>query len=128
MNRTVLAAAIGVVFGAGVGVPVATVRARADKPAPLSTEYQLVLLDNGQTFFGRLEGFGAGTDSAVLRDVFYIQSQVDPDTKQPRNSLIKRGKEWHEPDRMVLAARHIVLIEPVSPSSTVARLIHDAKR
>ena len=126
MNRTILAAAIGVVFGAGIGVPVATVRARADKPAPLSSEYQLVLLDNGQTFFGRLEGFGA--ESAVLHDVFYIQSQVDPDTKQPRNSLIKRGKEWHEPDQMVLSGRHIVLVEPVSPSSTVARLIREAKR
>ena len=85
-----------------------------------------MLLDNGQTFFGRLEGLGS--ESAVLRDVFYIQSQVDPDTKQPRNSLIKRGKEWHEPDRMVLSAHHIVLVEPVSPSSTVARLIRESKR
>jgi hypothetical protein len=126
MNRTVLAVAIGVVFGAGVGVPVATVRARAEKPPSLSSEYQLVLLDNGQTFFGRLEGLGS--ESTVLHDVFYIQSQVDPDTKQPRNSLIKRGKEWHEPDRMVLSAQHIVLVEPVSPSSTVARLIRESKR
>ena len=38
MNRTVLAAAIGVVFGAGVGVPVATVRARAEKPPSLSSD------------------------------------------------------------------------------------------
>jgi len=129
MNRTVLAVAIGVVLGAAVSVPVATVRARADKPASLSSlasEYQLVLLDNGQTFFGRLDGLGS--ESAVLHDVFYIQTQVDPDTKQPRNSLIKRGKEWHEPDQMVLSTRHIVLVEPVSPSSTVARLIREAKR
>ena len=113
MNRTVLALAIGAVFGAAVGVPVATVRARAEKPAPLSSEYQLVLLDNGQTFFGRLDGFGS--ESAVLHDVFYIQSQVDPDTKQPRNSLIKRGKEWHGPDRMIVNEKSIVFVEPVGP-------------
>jgi hypothetical protein len=118
---------LGVLVGAAAGVPagVAMARHAAQTPA-LSTEYQLVLLDNGQTFFGRLEGYGS--DTPVLRDVFYIQTQLDPDTKQSRNNLIKRGREWHEPDRMVLSAHHIVIVEPVSPTSTVAKLIQASKR
>ena len=45
-----------------------------------------------------------------------------------KNTLVKRGSEWHEPDLMVLDSRHIVIVEPVSPTSRVAKLIHDYKR
>ena len=41
--------------------------------------------------------------------------------------LVKRGKEWHSPDRMILNANMIVLIEPVSPGSRVAQLIAEAR-
>ncbi len=37
--------------------------------------------------------------------------------------LVKRGKELHGPDRMYL----IVVVEPVGPSSQVAKLIEQAK-
>ncbi len=91
----------------------------------LKTDYQAVFLDNGQVFFGRLKG--AGTEYPMLSDVFYVQSKVNPETKKTAGILIKRGSEWHGPDKMYINARHIVIIEPVSPDSKVAQLIKEAK-
>ena len=96
----------------------------SDKPK-LATEYQAVFLDNGQVFFGKLEN--AGSTYPLLTDVFYIQSRMNPETNQATNILLKRGNEWHGPDSMSINARHIVVIEPVSPTSKVAQLIKDAK-
>jgi hypothetical protein len=91
----------------------------------MTTPYQAVLLSNGSAYFGRLEGLG--TPFPVLRDVFYVQSVQDPQKKTVSNVLVKRGKEWHAPDRMILNANMIVLVEPVNPSSRVALLIAQAK-
>jgi hypothetical protein len=91
----------------------------------MTTPYQAVLLSNGSAYFGHLEGLG--TPYPVLRDVFYVQSMQDPQTKAVSNVLVKRGKEWHAPDRMILNANMIVLVEPVNPSSRVASLIAQAK-
>jgi hypothetical protein len=91
----------------------------------MTTPYQAVLLSNGSAYFGQLEGLG--TPFPVLRDVFYVQSKQDPTTKQVSNILVKRGKEWHAPDRMILNSSMIVLVEPVNPTSRVAQLISQAK-
>jgi hypothetical protein len=85
------------------------------------TEYQAVLLSNGNVYFGKLEGLD--TAFPILRDVYYVQSGLDANTKQPTSVLLKRGKEWHAPDYMVLERYHIVLVEPVTPGSKVASLI-----
>jgi hypothetical protein len=90
-----------------------------DKP------YQAVLLSNGQVYYGRLEGYG--TDHPVLREVYYIQSSVDPQTHAQNNVLTKRGKEWHGPDRMYLNPSQILLVETVGTDSKVADLIKDLK-
>ena len=90
----------------------------------MTTPYQAVLLTNGSAYFGRLEGLG--TPYPVLRDVFYVQSVQDAE-KKVSNILVKRGKEWHSPDRMILNANMIVLVEPVNPNSRVAQLITEAK-
>jgi len=87
----------------------------------LSTPYQAVALMNGQVYFGRIEGLGG--DYPVLRDVFYIQSRQNPDTKQVANVLVKRGGEAHGPDRMILNRQQVQLIEPVSETSQIGRLI-----
>jgi hypothetical protein len=122
MRRPFLFGIVGLVLG--VAATAAVTRYRPSPASPLlTTEYQLVLLSNGQAYFGKLDNLG--DHYLVLHDVFYIQSQTNPDTKQIKNSLVKRGKEWHEPDRMILDAQHVVLIEPVSPSSTVAKLIRE---
>jgi hypothetical protein len=85
------------------------------------TSYQAVLLTNGNVYFGKLQDYGGRFP--VLTDVFYIQSSVNPDTKQPVNVLVKRGKELHEPDRMYLNPSQIILVEPVGPHSKVMQLI-----
>jgi hypothetical protein len=91
----------------------------------MTARYQAVLPTNGSAYFGRLEGLG--TPSPVLSDVFYVQSSQDPQTRQGSNILVKRGKEWHAPDRMILNSNMIMLVEPVSPGSRVAQLIAQAK-
>ena len=91
----------------------------------LKTEYQAVFLANGQAFIGKLEG--AGTDYPLLKDVFYIQSGVNQETKQVTNVLVKRGKELHGPEFMYINARSILMIEPVAADSQVAKLIKEAK-
>jgi len=85
------------------------------------TDFQAVLLTTGQVYYGRLRGFG--TAYPVLTDVFYVKSQMDSNTKQVTNILVRRGNEWHGPDRMYLNPGHIVVVEPVSPTSQVAKLI-----
>jgi len=95
------------------------------KTVTLTTPYQAVLLSNGSAYFGQLQGLG--TPYPVLTNVFYVKSTQDPNTKAISNSLVKRGREWHAPDRMILNANMIVLVEPVNPSSRVAQLIAQAK-
>src|SRR6202041_1074851 len=96
-------------------------------PSAVSFEqtYQAVLLTNGQVYFGRLEGYG--TENPVLREVYYVQSGLN-EQKEPTNILLKRGKEWHGPDRMYLNPRQIVMVEPVGPTSRVYELIKDLKQ
>ena len=89
-------------------------------------KYYAVLLNNNAVYFGHLEGLG--TDYPVLRDVFYIQSGTNPDTKAVTNVLVKRGKELHGPDRMILNRTSIVFVEPVGAESKVAQLIAESKK
>jgi hypothetical protein len=90
-----------------------------------STPYQAVLLTNGSVYFGHLQDYGSS--HPVLTDVFYVVSQTDPETKQVKSSLIKRGKEMHEPDRMYINPNQIVFVETVGTNSKVAQLISQAK-
>ena len=97
----------------------------AVEPKEGSTKYHAVFLDSGAVFFGRLTGLG--TEYPVLTEVFYVQSGTNAETKQVTNVLVKRGREWHGPDRMTLNASHILFVEPVGPDSQVAKLIAQAK-
>ena len=94
-------------------------------PVRFSSPYQAVLLTNGSVYFGHLQDYG--TSHPVLKDVYYVVSQGNPETKQVTNSLIKRGKELHEPDRMYLNPNQIVFVESVGPNSMVAQLIAEQK-
>jgi hypothetical protein len=97
-----------------------------DTAPQFTTEYQAVFMDNGQVFFGKLDK--AGSEYPQLRDVYYVQSQSNPETREVKSMLIKRGSEWHGPDVMYINARHIVVIEPVASDSRVAQLIKEAKK
>ncbi len=99
-------------------------KSRPDAPR-FDTVYQAVLLDNGAAYFGKLQDFG--TPHPYLTEVFYVQTAVNPDTKQQTSVLVKRGKEWHGPDKMMLNPGHIIFVEPVSPDSKVAQLIAESK-
>ena len=90
----------------------------------LTTDYQAVFLDNGQVFFGNIED--PGSQYIQLSDVFYVRSEPVKDTKEVKSVLIKRGSEWHGPDRMYINSNHITLIEPVAPTSKVGELIKEA--
>jgi hypothetical protein len=99
---------------------------RHHRAISFDTPFQAILLDTGQAYYGHLEGLG--TSYPVVTDVYYVQSQTNPQTKEVTNILVRRGKEWHAPDRMYLNARHIVMVEPVGTSSKVAQLIADSKQ
>jgi hypothetical protein len=117
------------IIAVGLVVVVAAVlglwNTRGASTVKFETPYQAVLLDNGQVYYGKVQGLG--TPFPVLTDVYYVQQQVNQQTKEVKNVLIRRGTEWHAPDRMVINANHIVLVEPVSPTSKVAQLITDSK-
>jgi hypothetical protein len=95
-------------------------------PAIEATKYYAVLLANGSVYFGQLEGLG--TPYPVLKDVYYIQSNVNQETKAVANALVKRGKELHQPDRMIINEKAIIFVEPVGPDSRVAQLIKESKQ
>jgi hypothetical protein len=121
MLRNLVVLLVGIALGFGGAVVVH--RLTAHDRIQFNTPYQAVLLDNGQVYYGKLQD--AESPYPVLTDVYYIQNKVDPQTKAVSNVLVRRGKEWHAPDRMVLNARHVILIEPVGPNSQVAKLIQE---
>jgi hypothetical protein len=99
----------------------------ADQSAPAAgAGYSAVLLANGSVYFGKLEGLGS--PYPVLRDVYYVQSVTNPETKQVSSILVKRGKEWHAPDRMIINDKSIVFVEPVGADSKVSQLIAESKK
>jgi len=101
------------------------VNAESGDALKANTEYQAVFLDNGQVFFGKLEN--AGSRYPLLKEVYYIQNQEDPATRQVSTVLTKRGNELHGPDAMNINASHILLVESVTPGSKVAQLIQESK-
>lgn len=87
----------------------------------LEEEYHAVVLDNNSVYFARVENFGSS--HLVLRDVYYLQSQPGGEGQSASNVLVRRGREWHGPNRMIVDARHVVFLEPVTAGSRVAELI-----
>lgn len=83
--------------------------------------HHAVALTNGSVYIGQLGRTEAGMP--VLRSVYYVHCEVNKQTRKVTNMLVKRGKEWHGPDRMYLNPAHVLLIEPVSTMSRVAELV-----
>jgi len=96
---------------------------RADLATP--TGYHAVFLDNNLVLIGKLSGVNARFP--VLEDVFYLRPGVNPETKRPVNVVLKRGGEWHGPDRTVLNREHILFIEPVATGSRLDKLMQDVR-
>lgn len=122
MTRTIaMAIALLVAIVAAAVCLIAYETVRANRYPALSTPFHAVLLQNGQAFFGRVQSLDA--QYLVLQDVYYIQTRQNPETKQTSNVLVKRGQEWHSPDRMIVNRRQVTLLEPVTENSQVAKLI-----
>lgn len=95
------------------------------KKEDFRTEYQGVLLVGGMAYFGKIEKIGP--HYIEMTDVYYIQNSQNPETKEVQSILVKRGKEWHGPDRMYINCNHVLMIEPVSQDSKLAQSIKELK-
>jgi hypothetical protein len=56
-----------------------------------SSRFYAVLLTNNSVYFGKLQGLGSAFP--VLTEVYYAQSNQNPETKAVSNILVKCGKE-----------------------------------
>ena len=113
---------LAVFFFVQPAIPVRTPSAANIDP----NKFYAVLLNNNSVYFGKLQGLGSAFP--VLTEVYYVQTAQNPDTKAVSNILVKRGKEWHGPDRMVLNEKSIVFVEPVGPGSKVDDLIKESSK
>jgi hypothetical protein len=95
------------------------------KKGDFKTEYQGVLLMGGMGYFGKIEKIG--TRYIEMTDVYYVHNQQNPETKEVQSILVKRGKEWHGPDRMYINTAHVLMIEPVTVDSKLEKLIKEIK-
>lgn len=91
----------------------------------LKTEYQTVLLTNGVYYFGKIENIGS--KFIELKDVYFIKTIQNPETKQFENKLLSKAKELHKPDRIYINLQQVLTIEPVSADSRIVQLIKGAK-
>ena len=121
--RTNIALIVFLVLSGGL---TACERRHMHKGPEITTPYAAILLDNGQVYYGKLTN--AGSNFPELTDIYYVQSQTNQETKAVTSVLVRRGNEWHGPDRMFLNQRHVVLIEPVGTNSKVAQLIEADKQ
>jgi hypothetical protein len=97
-----------------------------DKKPDFKTEYQVVLLGDGQVYYGKVDKIEK--DFLVLSDVYYLQTNPAPGAGQAQPIMLKRGKEPHGPDISYINTKYIVMVEPVTPDSAVAKTISEIKQ
>jgi hypothetical protein len=97
-----------------------------DKKPDFKTEYQAVLLGDGQVYFGRVDKIEK--DFLVLSDVYYIQRNPASGAGEGQPIMLKRGKEPHGPDISYINTKYIVMVEPVKPDSPIANTIYEIKQ
>lgn len=83
--------------------------------------YSAVYLDNGQEFYGKVEGKDGGY--LVMTDAFYYQPWVR--SLVPGNMrILKLGLEIHQPeDRVYISPSHVVMQERLKNDSKVVKAI-----
>jgi len=100
---------------------------RPESSIPSGT-YQAVFLDNGQTYFGRLDWRDSPHEGYVrLREVYYLdfrQNPQDPSVSASDLKLTKLGGEVHGPeDFMDVNADHVLYVEDLRGDSKIAQAI-----
>lgn len=91
----------------------------------ITSAYQLVALQNGQVYYGRIAHLG--TDYPVLRDPLRIREEIDPATRERRYVLTRRKDEANGADHMIFPATSIAFVEPVRPDSVIGNVIAKAE-
>lgn len=91
----------------------------------LTTPYQAVTLTNGTVLYGRIDHLGS--DHPVLRDVFSVRLEPDPQTGKQQYVLVKRKDGVNGADHAIFPVAAILFIEPVQPDSTTGKLIEHAR-
>ena len=95
-----------------------------EKKPDFKTEYQAVLLGDGQVFYGKVDRFER--DFLVLSEAYYFQK--NPPTQDGQAILVKRGREPHGPDASYINTKYIVMVEPVKPDSQIANAIREIQK
>ncbi len=92
-------------------------------PAAINrSDFQSVLLTNGQLYFGRLSA--AGAEAYVLRHVYYLASQSSSAGQPAQRTLVPLVKDVQGPeDLMVIPRNEVVYIENLRPSGAAATLL-----
>lgn len=99
--------------------------------SPKKKQYQAVFLTNGQVYFGKLSGLGSAY--VTLNDVYYIQSNAQPQgaspSPQPNLSLVALGQEIHGPEKeMQIASDQIIFWENLKDDGKVAQAIKEQSK
>jgi hypothetical protein len=97
---------------------------KVEKKLDFKTEYQAVLLGDGQVYYGKVDKIDV--DFLVLSDVYYFQKTTGPGEAQAL--LIKRGREGHGPDISYINTKYIVMVEPVKPDSQIGKAIKEIQQ
>ena len=94
--------------------------------------YQAVFLNNGQVYFGKLQG--AGSEYLKLTDVWYLRA-AETDSKEPSKlqestsnstdaTIIKLGNEIHGPkDAMLISKSQVLFYENLKDDGKVVKAI-----
>jgi len=123
--RTVAAILFLLVLAAGVWYWRSSTRV---EPISSGSSFQAVFLDNGQTYFGKLDRDISSYDNFVrLRGVFYLDFRQNPQDLTVAASdlkLTKLGGEVHAPeDFMDINSEHILYIEDLRGDSKIVQAI-----
>ena len=95
-----------------------------EKKPDFKTEYQAVLLGDGQVFYGKVDRIER--DFLVLSEAYYFQK--NPAAQEGQALLVKRGREPHGPDASYINSKYIVMVEPVKPDSQIANAIREIQK
>lgn len=102
------------------------------------TAYWAVFLNNGQTYFGKLDPDDLNGNYIQLAEVYYLEKAADTTTtgakaaagsSTPGYNLIHLGNELHGPtDQMIINRSNVLFIEQLKPDSKVVTAIAGTQR
>jgi hypothetical protein len=96
----------------------------AANPLASPTEYFAAYLNvNNIILFGKIERSDA--EWIVFRDVFFLRTAVDPESKAVKAELTRRDQEGHKPAETAVRRSSLLVLEPVAEGSRIIAMIRD---